>query len=341
MKTQLHRHPTTQSRTAASFAAPLQAETALSDEDQARIDAALATSGSSNTDRAYRWGWSVWERWTAGRRAQAMPAAPELVAVCIAERAATLAPASLRLLRTAVAARHQAAGLDDPTAHAVVRHVLAGVTRSRQVEGLGQVDGISWQEADRVATLASDRDGSPAGLRDATLIRAMSDALLRVSEASNLNVEDLSLGEDRSGTILVRRSKTDREGTGTALYLGPPTMDVLQRYLEACAVTSGPLFRRINKGGAAGERLSAPGIRAVIQRRAAAAGIEGRVSGHSLRVGSAKSLAAAGAGLVALQVAGRWKSPTMPAHYARRQLAATGAVAKLLYGATDHPTSDR
>ena len=34
------------------------------------------------------------------------------------------------------------------------------------------------------------------------------------------------------------------------------------------------------------------------KRRCAAAGVEGRVSGHSLRVGSAQSLAAAGAGLV-------------------------------------------
>ena len=57
----------------------------------------------------------------------------------------------------------------------------------------------------------------------------------------------------------------------------------------------------------------------------------GRVSGHSLRVGSAQSLAAAGAGLVELQEAGDWQAPTMPAHYARHQFAARGAVAKLRY----------
>ena len=38
-----------------------------------------------------------------------------------------------------------------------------------------------------------------------------------------------------------------------------------------------------------------------------------RISGHSLRVGSAQSLAAAGAGLVELQQAGDWKAPQMPA----------------------------
>ena len=37
--------------------------------------------------------------------------------------------------------------------------------------------------------------------------------------------------------------------------------------------------------------------------------VAGRVSGHSLRVGSAQSLAAAGAGLVELQEAGDWQAP--------------------------------
>ena len=40
--------------------------------------------------------------------------------------------------------------------------------------------------------------------------------------------------------------------------------------------------------------------------------IEGLVSGHSLRVGGAQSLAAAGASVVEMQTAGRWQSPRCP-----------------------------
>ena len=65
---------------------------------------------------------------------------------------------------------------------------------------------------------------------------------------------------------------------------------------------------------------------------AEAAGITGRVSGHSLRVGSAQSLASAGASVVEMQQAGRWQSPSMPGMYARGQLASRGAVARLRYG---------
>ena len=91
-----------------------------------------------------------------------------------------------------------------------------------------------------------------------------------------------------------------------------------------------PLFQRIDRGGTVRGRLSDRAMRRIIKVRCA--GVEGRVSGHSLRVGSAQSLAAAGAGLVEMQQAGRWQSPTMPARYARGELAARGAVARLQFG---------
>ena len=41
-------------------------------------------------------------------------------------------------------------------------------------------------------------------------------------------------------------------------------------------------------------------------------------SGHSARVGAAEDMAAANIGGTAIQLAGGWKSPTMPARYARK-----------------------
>ena len=56
------------------------------------------------------------------------------------------------------------------------------------------------------------------------------------------------------------------------------------------------------------------------------------ISGHSLRVGSAVSLAKAGACVVDMQVAGCWKSAQMPAHYAKAELAERGAIARFKDG---------
>jgi hypothetical protein len=68
----------------------------------------------------------------------------------------------------------------------------------------------------------------------------------------------------------------------------------------------------------------------IFKHRAEAAGIDPTlVSGHSLRVGAAQDLTAAGFGLPAIQQAGRWKSPAMPARYAEKLLPRQGAMAQL------------
>ena len=161
------------------------------------------------------------------------------------------------------------------------------------------------------------------------------DALLRVSEIAALDVADVSLAEQ---TVVIRRSKTDQEGAGAVQFLGKPTVERIRTWLRASGLAAGALFRVVNKSGRVyGERLTARSIRSIITRRARAAGVEGRVSGHSLRVGSAQSLATAGASLVEMQVAGRWESPNMPGHYAQGQLARQGAVARLRYGTSWTP----
>ena len=45
--------------------------------------------------------------------------------------------------------------------------------------------------------------------------------------------------------------------------------------------------------------------------------MEGLIGGHSLRIGSAVSLAEAGASVKEVQRAGRWQDPAMPARYVR------------------------
>ena len=187
--------------------------------------------------------------------------------------------------------------------------------------------GVRWEQADAAAAVAGSSDGSVRGLRDAALLAVMSDGLLRVSEAAALKVADLEA--EGANTLTIRRSKTDQEGEGAVQYIGEPTVARVRAWLSAAGITGGPMFQRLDKAGRPRGRLSTVSIRAIIQRRAAEA--EGRVSGHSLRVGGAQSLAAAGASIVEMQTAGRWQSPSiaMP----RGQLATRGAVAKLRYGA--------
>ena len=239
-------------------------------------------------------------------------------------------------------------GQEDP-AGPVTARTLAGIRRSSAGRGRGQVAGVIWEEADRVVEEAM-RENTLRGLRDAALIAVASDALLRVGEVVAINAEDIERDPDGSAVLLIRRSKSDQEGTGATCYLGPRTVAVLDAWMESAGIGKGldgeaeGIFRSVRKGGAIGGRLSDRSARAIITRRCGDS-VTGRVSGHSLRVGSAISLARAGATLVELQQAGRWKSPDMPARYTRGETARSGPVARLRHGqengrrpaAADHP----
>ena len=209
----------------------------------------------------------------------------------------------------------------------ITQATLAGIRREGRDRGRGQVDGLIWQDVERVCIYA-ETEGSLAGLRDAAMIRLMSDCLLRISEVVAANVGDL-----KEMTLTVHTSKSDQEGTGESLYVCEATRNILNQYRDRACITRGALFRHIRRGDhIQPTRLHPHSARRIIKKRAADAGVDGFISGHSLRVGSAISLAQAGATVVDMQVAGRWKSSQMPAHYAKAELAERGAIARFKDG---------
>ena len=209
----------------------------------------------------------------------------------------------------------------------ITQATLAGIRRAGRDRGRGQVDGLIWRDVERVCVYA-ETEGTLAGLRDAAMIRLMSDCLLRISEIVAVNVGDL-----KEKTLTIQSSKTDQEGTGESLYVCEATRGVLERYGERAGIARGTLFRHIRRGDhIQPTRLTPHSARRIIQKRAQTAGVEGFISGHSLRVGSAVSLAQAGASVVDMQVAGRWKSSQMPAYYAKAELAERGAIARFKDG---------
>lgn len=284
-----------------------------------------AASIAPNTRRAYTTALGRLDTWL---RETGVPLNDSALAAYLSELFETgKAPAVAALVVAAVKFRAKLIGAESPVGAATTR-VLAGFRRAGRTRGRGQVEGVRWEQADAAAALAANKDARLAGVRDAAILAVASDALLRVSELAALTVADIDLTEQ---TITVQRSKTDQEGTGAVLFLGKPTIQRVQAWLDAAGIREGALFRALTKGGKVRAGLSARSLRTIIARRSKAAGVPGRVSGHSLRVGSAQSLAAAGASVVEMQQAGRWKSPSMPGQYARKQMARRGAVARLRY----------
>ena len=291
----------------------------ISDETEELVNASIAPS----TVKTYRHAMKLLEIWLDGR-----PLSDNLLANYITELYQNgKSPATISKIVAAVKWTIKNHGERIPLE--ITEKTLAGIRRKGRNRGRGQVDGITWEEVDQVCALA-EAEGTIAGLRDSGLIRLMSDCLLRISEAVAVNVEDVD------NVLTIHESKT-AQGTvsvpDATLYVGDPTREVIKRYCAAGSVTDGALFRRIHRGDhIINSRLTIDGARKTIKRRAREAGVEGVISGHSLRIGSAVSLAQAGASVVDMQVAGRWKSPRMPAHYARAELAERGGIARFKYG---------
>lgn len=214
---------------------------------------------------------------------------------------------------------------------------MRGVRRAGWSRGTGQVQGMRWAEVEAAAAAAA-RDGSVAGLRDAALLRLGSDALLRVSEMVAVNYADLEPAEDGSAVLRIRRSKTDPAGHGATVYVGRRTWLAIGAWVAASGVNAadGPLFVPVRRGGRVQvkQRMTTQSVRRVIQERARAIGIEGRISGHSLRIGSAQELVRAGVDLPGLMQAGRWRSVAVAAGYVANEFASRGVVARLRYGAS-------
>lgn len=239
-------------------------------------------------------------------------------------------PATLKLAVAAVNFRARHSNSPSPAGILTMR-TLRGACREGVGRGLGQAAPVDWATADAMAAVAS-ASGDLRGKRDASVILVASDALLRVSEIAALRVSDFDGGDRDGGRITITRSKTDVEGKGAVLYLRPRTVAAVKTWLDSAGIAAGdsPLFRSVNRhGGVSGRGLGVRCIRRIIKTRASDVGADGRVSGHSLRVGSAVSIVQAGGSLAGLMAAGRWKTTTSAARYSARAAAGQGAVATL------------
>ena len=325
--------------TSANGAAPAAPITAT---DQARIDQALQDARATNTRAQYRSAWRGWVSWCGQRGHVALPAAPEAVAAYLAERTDSGAAAStVRAARAAIGAAHRDAGADDPTAHDGVRRVLKGLSRQAAGRGRGQAQGLTADDVAAILATAplprrtgrgmeSATAAAERGAVDRVIAAVLFQGGLRRSEAAALCWGDIQDATDgRAVLVRVRRSKTDQTAEATDVrYLKngcAAAVRQLRDYLTIRRSGLRPDATELVLGGLNGQSI---GRR--ISAAASAAGIDGRITGHSGRVGLASELTARGASTTETMLAGGWKTARMVAHYSAGAAAEQGAVAKYL-----------
>jgi integrase len=257
----------------------------------------IGAAKADATKRVYRVAWRDFEEWcgTCGRAA--LPATPETIVAYVTERAERWKVATLAKVLVAISVAHQAAGQASPTAHLLVRTVMAGIRRTKGVAPAQKAPAVTADLRAMIGTLADDL----LSARDRALLLLGFAGAFRRSELVGLDAGDVTFTEEGL-VVTLRRSKTDQEGVGRKIGVpygaNPATCPIraLRAWLTAAGITEGPLFRGLNRHGQIlPGRLSDKAVARVVKARAEQAGLDpARYSGHSLRAGLATSAAAAG-----------------------------------------------
>lgn len=248
-----------------------------------------ADKGVPDSTRALYERWLTrWATWADAHQTDVVPASPLAVAGFLAELADQgVRPATIGIVRAAIAFLHRVHDVPSPTNHEAVRLALRGI---RRVHGTG-----SRRVEPAIVSLLSrmlPRGDRLIEVRDRAILLVGFAAALRRSELAGLTVErvrfvaeglDLDLG----------KTKTDQEAANSIVSITPAERDrtmcpvaALRAWLDVSGITEGAVFRAVTRHGQIREPLPPRSIAAAVKRGAVRAGLDPRrYAGHSLRAG--------------------------------------------------------
>jgi integrase len=277
-------------------------------------------SCANATRRAYRSDWAHFLAWCEANHVDALPAAPETVALYLSELASAFKVSTIQRRLAAIAEAHRTKGVPSPRGDARVQRVLKGIRRTLLV---AQKQALPLLPA-ALRRIAEVLPADLSGARDRALLLLGFAGGFRRSELVGLDVADLSFGEDGL-TVVLRKSKTDQEGEGRKVGI-PFGSDkatcparAVKGWLAAAGIASGPVFRPVDKHGHMGAgQLTDHGLWLVVKRACRRAGIDpAGYSGHSLRAGLVTAAAQAGKSTHAIMKQTGHRSTAMVERYVR------------------------
>jgi integrase len=251
---------------------------------------------SATTEKIYADDWEAFCAWCRSKNAPHLPAPPAVVAAYLAERSERLGRSGLRLVLAAIGFYHRRSGhvwaANDP----VISNVMRGILRGQQ-RPVRPAAALASPEIRQLLGTCRTDPPLPEGLsdlRDRALLLTCFAGGLRRSELVALDRKDVKMKPDGL-ELHIRKSKGDQEGEGANVLIARGAcletcpLRAMQAWLKAAAITYGPVFRHVTKGGALEARLTGNGVWRILRRRAELAGLETaateRLSPHGMRAG--------------------------------------------------------
>lgn len=291
---------------------------------------------AAETRRAYAADWVHFSEWCRGAGCAPLPAEPGAVAAYLAAQAGLYSRSALARRLAAIGHAHRLRGLAWSAGHPAIRTTLRGIHRTHP-DRPRQAAALTSAELRRLIAACP---GDLAGLRDRALLLLGFAGALRRSELVGIDREHLRFTAEGL-RLLLPSSKTDPEGRGTELGISRGRrretcpVRALEAWLEASACRFGPVFRKVDRWGTVEHRrLGADAVRAILLRRAAAAGLSvpagERLSPHGLRAGFVTEAYMAGARDEQVMDHTRHRDLKTMRGYVRRAKLVTESATKLL-----------
>ena len=272
-----------------------------------------------NTLRAYKADMLELIAYCAKTMNCALPASPDTVSSFLMQTMDHgIKSSTIRRKVSSISAIHRLSCLEDPTKHPEVK-----ITQRKIFRQLGtrfdQAHPVNRQLLDRLLAQCGD---NLHGLRNRALLLVAYDSMRRRSELVSLRIEDIEWLNDEGASILLRKSKTDQQGSGKWINLTTQATTAVERWLAVAQIKDGFIFRGIKASGNLTESLCESRISRIYKALARKASLDEqtvqKISGHSMRVGAAHDLLNCGASLPQIMTKGGWAKTDTVMRYTER-----------------------
>jgi site-specific recombinase XerD len=280
------------------------------DELFAEFDGAFADS----TIRSYRSDFSHFSDWCEENGIDPASASQEDLAQFVEHMAAGSSGATIRRHVASIGSIYKLSGKDDISKGPPVILAMKRMYR-RKGRAQRQATPLTYEV---LTALLGACGGGQRGLRDRILLRLGYETMRRRAELCKFQFEDLEVLPNGKAALHLRFSKTDQFGMGKLIPISAELLEDIDHWSDLVG-GRGYLLRRVYRTGEIGNELHPGAINRILQLLQKSAGVElnGKLSGHSFRVGAALDLLERGESMEKIMLRGGWQSESTVIRYLR------------------------
>ena len=262
----------------------------------------LKSSKANNTIRAYKSDFNDFDLFCTKNGFKSLPSEPKIISLYLTHLSTKdVKISTLRRRLVSIGVIHKLKGHYLDTKHPSIIENMMGIKRRKGSIQKGKKPILINYLKKIINVIDQQKISEIKKLRDRSIILIGFSGGFRRNEIVSLDYDDFDFVEE-GVKISLKRSKTDQFGEGSLKAL--PYFDnnqycpviSLKKWIQISKISSGPLFKRFNKGSKLSEkRLSDQTVALLIKEYLRLAGVDNKnYSGHSLRSGFATSAAESG-----------------------------------------------